>query len=484
MNKFYITNTLNDTKEELITLNNTINWYSCGPTVYNDSHIGHARNYIVNDIIRRILLYYGYKVKLVMNITDIDDKIINKSKEIYNDGKEFLKISTKYEKSFFDDMDKLNIMRPDIITRATQYIEEIINYISNIQKNGFAYESNNSVYFDSQKYYESFKDNFNLNLNKESFDQDKISEKKNPQDFVLWKKSKDGEPFWESPWGEGRPGWHIECTSMASDIFGNTFDLHSGGCDLKFPHHENEIKQANAHNNKNKWVNFFIHVGHLNIEGLKMSKSLKNFITIKEILEKYNSNQLRLLFLMHKYNHTMDYSEDRLKQTNDILKNYTNFISNITILTENNNKYLQDDFDIIDEIDNIKEKIDFNFKDDFNTPEVINNLNDMIKKINKYILSKNGYKISIIKQSSDYLQKILNVMGINFNTSNNQNKITDKLLDIICNFRDDIKEYAFKNKQYELLKMTDKIRDYDLPNLNIIIEDKGKDKSIWKFNIN
>jgi len=484
MNKFYITNTLNDTKEELITLNNTINWYSCGPTVYNDSHIGHARNYIVNDIIRRILLYYGYKVKLVMNITDIDDKIINKSKEIYNDGKEFLKISTKYEKSFFDDMDKLNIMRPDIITRATQYIDEIINYISNIQKNGFAYESNNSVYFDSQKYYEFFKDNFNLNLNKDSFDQDKISEKKNPQDFVLWKKSKDGEPFWESPWGQGRPGWHIECTSMASDIFGNTLDLHSGGCDLKFPHHENEIKQANAHNNKDKWVNFFIHIGHLNIEGLKMSKSLKNFITIKEILGKYNSNQLRLLFLMHKYNHTMDYSEDRLNQTNDILKSYTNFISNIKTLTENNNKYLQEDFDIIDEIDNIKEKIDFNFKDDFNTPEVINNLNDMIKKINKYILSENGYKISIIKQSSDYLQKILNVMGINFNTSNNQNKITNNLLDIICNFRDDIKQYAFKNKQYELLKITDKIRDHDLPNLNIIIEDKGKDKSIWKFNIN
>ena len=299
-----------------------------------------------------------------------------------------------------EDMKSLNIICPDIITRASQYIPEIISFITDIINNGFGYESNGSVYFDSQSYYKDFSDNFNLNLNEESFDQDMISDKKHPQDFALWKAVKDNEPFWESPWGKGRPGWHIECSAMASDIFGESFDIHSGGCDLKFPHHENEIKQANARFGKEGWVKYFIHMGHLHIDGLKMSKSLKNFITIKEILKKYNSNQLRMFFLMNKYNQPMNFSEERLIQVSDIFDSFIVLISSF----DNNDKisyekYTKDDINILDIIMNTEAKIEDNLIDDFNTPDAINNLHYLVKIINIYV--KESYNIN-----NDYLLRL------------------------------------------------------------------------------
>ena len=477
-NYFYVFNSLKDIKEPLIFKDNKIKWYMCGPTVYNDAHIGHARNYIVNDTIRRILISYGYNIQLVMNITDVDDKIINKSNEMYNNPNDFLKVSQEYEKSFMEDMDNLNILRPDIITRASQYIPEIINFIEEIIGNGYGYQSEGSVYFDSQKYYQDFKDNFNLNLNAESFGQTKLSDKKHPQDFALWKGIKENEPYWDSPWGKGRPGWHIECSSMASDIFGDSFDIHSGGCDLKFPHHENEIKQANARFKKEGWVKYFIHMGHLHIEGLKMSKSLKNFITIKEILKRYNSNQLRVLFLMHKYNQPMDYSEERIEQVNEILKSFTVFITNIETLNEYNlSKYTINDINILTRINELKDLINYNLKDDFNTPEVINNLSEIVKIINKYI--KGSYQLSIVKQSANQVKRILTIMGIHFSKRDNNNK---KILDVLCKFRDDVRNYAFTNKRFDLLTLTDGVRDVGMPKLNIILEDKSKTTSIWRNN--
>ena len=476
MKKCKVLNTLTNSKEYLD--NFSLNWYMCGPTVYDNSHIGHARNYICNDIIRRILEYFGYKIKLVMNITDVDDKIINKSNEVFDDPNRFLEISKKYEQSFMEDMNNLNIINPDIITRASQYIEEIINFIKTIIKNDYGYESNGSVYFDSQSYYKQFTDNFNLNLNEESFDQDMISDKKHPQDFALWKAVKENEPFWNSPWGKGRPGWHIECSAMASDIFGSNFDIHSGGCDLKFPHHENEIKQANAKFQKLGWVNNFIHMGHLHIDGLKMSKSLKNFITIKEILKKYNSNQLRMFFLMNKYNQPMNFSEERLNQVSDIFNSFivliTTFENNKEICHE---KYSDYDFYLLNKINDTQVKVDEYLLDDFNTPEAINNLLDLVKLINVYLRDK--YNIFIVKKAINLIKKYLLTLGINFN--NNKDKNTNSILDKFCDFRNEIKKYAFDNKQFNLLKLTDDLRDNIMPNLNVIFEDTSKISSSWRY---
>ena len=469
-------NSLTKTNEEITERN--LNWYMCGPTVYDYSHIGHARNYICNDIIRRILEYFGYKVNLVMNITDVDDKIINKSNEIYKDPNKFLEISKKYEEEFLKDLNALNVKDPEIITRASQYINEIIDFINGIMENGYAYESNGSVYFDSQKYYEKFDDNFQLNLNEESFDQVIFNEKKHAHDFVLWKKSKENEPFWDSPWGVGRPGWHIECSAMASDIFGESFDIHSGGCDLKFPHHENELKQANARFNKCCWVKYFIHMGHLHIEGLKMSKSLKNFITIKEILKKYNSNQIKMLFLMNKYNQPMNYSEDRLIQVSEILDSFIILItsfenSNIT----NFDKFNEEDIAFINIIKETRIDVDNLLKNDFNTPEAINKLYNLVKVINIYV--KNEYKITIVRNAIYLIKDYFNIFGISLNT--NKSSKESEIMNSFCEFRDDIRNYAFSNKQYDILKLTDKVRDTSMPKLNIVIEDKSKSQSTWRY---
>lgn len=476
MKKCKVLNTLTNTKENLENFN--LKWYMCGPTVYDNSHIGHARNYICNDIIRRILEYFGYKVKLVMNITDVDDKIINKSNEVYQDPNRFLEISKKYEESFIKDMENLNIICPDIITRASQYIDEIIIFIKDIINNGYGYESNGSVYFNSQNYYKEFTDNFNLNLNDESFDQDMISDKKHPQDFALWKAVKENEPFWDSPWGKGRPGWHIECSAMASDIFGDNFDIHSGGCDLKFPHHENEIKQANAKFKKLGWVKHFIHMGHLHIDGLKMSKSLKNFITIKNILKDYNSNQLRMLFLMNKYNQPMNFSEDRLNQISEMLSTFMNLISTYENNNEfNNEKYSNDDLSLLEKISKINYSIDDSLLDDFNTVDAINKLYHIVKLINIYVREK--YNIYVVKKGVSLVKKYLLLLGLKID--NNIDNNTNKILDEFCDFRNNVKKYAFENKEFNLLKLTDNVRDNIMPNLNILFEDTSKFTSLWRY---
>ena len=243
-----------------------------------------------------------------MNITDIDDKIINKAKET---EKPFMEIARHFETEFLDDMKSLNVALPDVITRVTEYVPEIVDYIAKIIENGYAYESNGSVYFAVSVFDEAEnhsypklepgnKGNQALLAEGEGALTIENPDKRGPNDFALWKKVKEGEPSWESPWGPGRPGWHIECSAMASAIFDkHPIDIHTGGVDLKFPHHDNEIAQSEAYYNCNQWIKYFWHTGHLHIDGQKMSKSLKNFTTIKEILEVYNQRQIRYMFLIH-----------------------------------------------------------------------------------------------------------------------------------------------------------------------------------------
>ena len=300
---------------------NLVTWYMCGPTVYDSSHLGHAKTYICFDIIRRLMTdYFGYNVKLCMNITDIDDKIIARSNEQKRDWNE---LSRHWETEFFKDMEALNVRLPNVITRVSEYVPEIITFIDQIVKNGYAYESNGSVYFDVLKFANepnhtyakleptSFGDAQKLKEGEGALSAATEGDKRNAQDFALWKKSKPGEPLWESPWGPGRPGWHIECSAMAHEIFKEfPIDIHSGGCDLRFPHHDNELAQSEAYYGCDNWIRHFWHTGHLHIDNLKMSKSLKNFLTIRDILANYSARQVRFLFLMHKWDGIINFSPE------------------------------------------------------------------------------------------------------------------------------------------------------------------------------
>ena len=289
-----IYNTLTKKKEIFEPINPPeVGIYICGPTVYDYFHIGNARSFVMADVVRRYLLYKGYKVKFLMNITDVDDKIIKRSNEESEDFKIFAK---KYISAFFDDLEKLKLMKADIYPKATEHMDEIIRMIESLEDKGIAYNTDGNVYYDVSKFKEYGK------LSGKNID-DLISgarveiseEKKNPLDFALWKKAKAGEPYWESRWGNGRPGWHIECSAMSCKHLGEYFDIHAGGNDLIFPHHENEIAQSEAANNK-QFVKYWLHFGFLNIENEKMAKSLGNFFTARDVISRHSAEAIRLFF--------------------------------------------------------------------------------------------------------------------------------------------------------------------------------------------
>ena len=335
---------------------NAVRWYMCGPTVYDASHMGHARTYLGFDIIRRVLEdYFGYNVNLVMNITDIDDKIIMRSNER---GVPFTELARHWEVDYLRDMEALGVRKPNVMTRVSEFMPEIISYIDRIISRGFAYMSGGSVYFDVKAFSGSEEHVYcklvptgstNAELLAEgegalSAQSDFAAQKKSQNDFALWKKSKEGEPSWDSPFGPGRPGWHIECSVMASDIFTKLgvpqgkMDIHSGGVDLKFPHHDNEMAQAEAECGCSQWVNYFVHTGHLHIKGFKMSKSLKNFITIKQALEHNTARQIRMCFLLHKYNEPMDYGDETMNHAVERERSFGKFFDNAKAVIRSSGK--------------------------------------------------------------------------------------------------------------------------------------------------
>ncbi len=325
--KFY--NTLSKKLENFKPIDSkNVRIYVCGATVNDVPHLGHAKQQISFDILRKFLIFMGYKVKYVSNITDIDDKIIKKSEELDISIKELTK---KNEKIHKEDYEKINVLSPDVQPRATKYIAEMIDLIERLEKKGFTYLiEDDGVYYDISKYEEYGKLSHQKIENLQSGNRVKINEnKKNPRDFVLWKFSKKNEPSWESPWGEGRPGWHIECSAMSHSILGLPFDIHAGGQDLVFPHHEDEIAQSEAGYGK-KMVNYWMHNGMVNINGEKMSKSLNNFKTIRELLEKYDPMAIRYFVVSSHYRKPTDFSTttlndsknsyERIKRLTSILK--------------------------------------------------------------------------------------------------------------------------------------------------------------------
>lgn len=420
---------------------NKVGIYVCGPTVYNYIHIGNSRPIIVFDVLARYLKSIGYEVKFVQNFTDIDDKIIKKSIE---EKVPFKDITEKYISAFLEDISKLNIIEGILRPRVSENIPEIIQMIENLIDNSYAYELNGDVLFDVHKYRDYGKLSNRTISNKENVEETET--KKNVEDFALWKKKKEGEPYWDSPWSKGRPGWHIECSAMSEKYLGKNFDIHCGGLDLIFPHHENEIAQSIcSHCEKTTFANYWMHNGFVEINGEKMSKSLGNFITLHDILKKYEGNILRFFMLTSHYRKPINFSYENieiakktLSSIEDTLDRYES-ISN----TQNSNK------EILKLIDKFNDKFKESLDEDLNTPAAISSIHDHIKDINKLILN-NGY-IELKNVVANLRDKLVNILGVELNMVKN-NKIEEQLIDLLYRIRED----ARSNKNYEL---SDFIRD-------------------------
>ncbi len=399
-----IYNSLTFKKEEFKTLRpNDVLMYVCGPTVYDSPHLGHAKSAVAFDIIRRYFQFKGYNVKMVKNYTDIDDKIIKRANEINID---FKTLSDKYIKEYEEIMKILNIQKDYKNPRATDIIDFMIEFIEKLISKGHAYEKNGSVYFSVK----SFPDYNKILQNKwteeeeeeDLEDQDTIynDDKLDPRDFALWKKMKEGEPYWESPWGKGRPGWHIECSAMAINYLGETIDVHGGGQDLKFPHHRNEIAQSEAYTGK-PFAKFFMHNGFVNVDNEKMSKSLGNFFLVSDVAKKFNPMVIRFFLISSHYRKSINYS---LKTISQAKKNYDKLINTIQkindIASEETDSIELEN--LISKIDIVKENIINAMDDDFNTAVAIAEIMSFFREINQIILEKN------VKINSKFKEKFFN----------------------------------------------------------------------------
>jgi cysteinyl-tRNA synthetase len=339
-----IYNTLTRKKEEFKSINsNEVRMYVCGPTVNDVPHLGHARVQIIFDILRKYFIYSGYKMKFVSNVTDIEDKIIKKANEL---GISIKELTEKNLKEHLDDYAKLGVDKPDVQPKATEYVSEMIDLVKRLEDKGYTYViPEDGVYYNISKFKEYGKlsgiDLGQLKSSRELKDDSKGQEKKDSKDFVLWKFSKPEEPSWDSPWGKGRPGWHIECSAMTHAILGNPFDIHAGGQDLIFPHHEDEIAQSEAAYNK-KMCNYWIHNGMVNVDKIKMSKSLGNFKTIKDLLKIYSGEIIRYFVINAHYRKPIDFSEEKLNESKVSLDRLKNLTINLVDDGKENKKYLKE----------------------------------------------------------------------------------------------------------------------------------------------
>ena len=360
---------------------NKVGIYVCGPTVYNYIHIGNSRPIIVFDVLARYLKSIGYEVKFVKNFTDIDDKIIKKSIE---ENISFKDITEKYISAFLEDISKLNVIEGIIRPRVSENIPEIIEMIKNLIDNSYAYELNGDVLFDVHKY-KNYGQLSNRTLS-DTENEENIN-KRNVEDFALWKKKKEGEPFWNSPWSEGRPGWHIECSAMSEKYLGNNFDIHCGGLDLIFPHHENEIAQSIcSHCEKTSFANYWMHNGFVEINGEKMSKSIGNFITLHDILEKYDGNVLRFFMLTSHYRKPINFSYENI----DIAKKTLTSIEDTLYRYESLSNTNDSNKELLELLNKFNDKFMYSLDEDLNTPGAISSIHEHIREVNKLILDK-GY---------------------------------------------------------------------------------------------
>ncbi|KZT10897.1 uncharacterized protein LAESUDRAFT_721290 [Laetiporus sulphureus 93-53] len=644
-------NSLTRTKTEFVATNGRhVKWYNCGPTVYDASHMGHARNYVTQDILRRIMTdYFGYEVHFVMNITDIDDKIIlrarqshivdqfrssttelssklaeqiwaawsdyvdskvnkglpedeklakgaeraawpalaarsqdkvwkqdclkrdekfemhftaasraytaleatetslkagersqelawqliDESKDILaisldkeygstvTDHSIFRSLSSYWEAQFFKDMRHLRVRDPDTLTRVTEFVPEIVSFVEGIVKNGYGYAVDGSVYFDTRTFDKSEDHSYaklepwskgNLELLEEGEGAlSTTTDRRSNADFALWKASKPGEPSWPSPWGAGRPGWHIECSVMASAIFGDNIDIHSGGIDLAFPHHDNEMAQSEAYHNCPSWVNYFLHTGHLHIEGFKMSKSLKNFITIDEILQKYTARQLRLAFLTQLWNAKVDFSEALMTgEVRSLETAFSNFFATAKALVgqdeadgsslDGKNRFRDAERDLTNTLRQSQDAFRAALCDSFNTPDALNVLRELISRTNAYINSRGkDLDIDVVVRVGRWVGGMLRMFGLGEGETNeigwgqdrdaaegsiNREEVLMPYLRTLSSFRDGVRRLAISKgdaAMKDILALSDKLRDADLVPLGVALDDQENGKALVKL---
>lgn len=403
-----IFNTLTRQKQELKTINeNEVRIYACGPTVYNYIHIGNARPLCVFDVLRRYLEWRGKKVVFVQNFTDIDDKLINKANE---EGITVREVAERYIKEFWTDAKGLNVREATVHPRATENIDAIIDIISTLVEKGYAYESSGDVYFRARKFNEYGKLSHQPLEDLESGARINVSEiKEDPMDFCLWKSAKPGEPFWESPWSNGRPGWHIECSAMAGRFLGKTIDIHCGGQDLIFPHHENEIAQSECANGCD-FAHYWMHNGYINVDNRKMSKSLGNFFTVREVADKFGYEPIRYIMISSQYRSPINYSIDILEQSKSALERLYNCRDGLTFAIS----HAEEGGDAPEFLETRKQEFITAMDDDLNTADALAAVFSLAKDIN--IMVSNAPLKNSCEAALSMLDELCGVLGLLYNT--------------------------------------------------------------------
>lgn len=453
-----IYNTLTRKKEDFVPINDKeVKMYVCGPTVYNYFHIGNGRTFIIFDTIRKYLEYRGYDVKFIQNFTDIDDKMIKKANEEKSTVKE---VGDKYIEEYYKDADGLKLKRATVNPRATEYMDEIIEFVEALIEKGYAYEVDGDVYFSTKKFNEYGK------LSGQNLDdlqagaRINVDERKNdPMDFAIWKAQKPGEPAWKSPWGMGRPGWHIECSCMSYKLLGETIDIHAGGSDLVFPHHENEIAQSEARTGK-PFAKYWMHAAFLNVNNQKMSKSLNNFFTAREVLEKYDAEVVRFLMLSAHYRTQLNFTSEILDSAKASMERLYNAVFNlenllkevkIDNLTEGEKEYVKT-------LDSYREKYIEKMDDDFNTADGISTIFDLVRDVNTNINAESSKEL--VEYALGLIRELGKPLGILENsTQSDLEAHVEKLIED--------RQRARKERNWAL---ADQIRD-DLKAQGIILED-------------
>ena len=459
-------NTLTRTKEDFIPIEEgKVKMYVCGPTVYNYIHIGNARPFIIFDTLRRYLEYRGYDVTFVQNFTDVDDKIIKRGHEEQISPEE---VANKYINEYFVDADGLGIKRASVHPRVTDNINEIITFVKELEDKGYAYEVNGDVYFDTKKFEGYGK------LSKQNQDDleagariEVNSQKRHPMDFVLWKSKKEGEPGWQSPWGEGRPGWHIECSVMSNRYLGETIDIHAGGQDLAFPHHENEIAQSEARSGK-PFSNYWIHNGYININNEKMSKSKGNFFTVRDISKLYDLEIVRFFMLSSHYRNPVNFSDELLSQSKAGLERLYNAKERAEFIISNlqESSITEDEKSLVEELNSYRTKFVNAMEDDINTADAISAIFELSRFINTNVSDKSSLEFA--KKCLDEFNELTSVLNI---VNKKQDDILDEEIENLIQKRVEAK----KNKDF---KLADDIRQ-ELLEKGIILEDTRQGTK-WK----
>ncbi|MCJ7645984.1 cysteine--tRNA ligase [bacterium] len=467
----FVYNTLTRKKEEFKPRSpGRVKMYVCGTTPYDQCHLGHARCYVVFDVIRKYLEYKGYEVIYVQNFTDVDDKIINRAKQL---GSKVEDVAEKYISEYFEVMEKLNVKKANFYPKTTEHIKEMIKLVEKLIKKGYAYVIDGDVYFEIAKFdgygklshrsREEMRAGARIEVDKR---------KKNPLDFALWKSAKPGEPYWESPWGKGRPGWHIECSAMSMQRLGATFDIHGGGQDLIFPHHENEIAQSEAATGK-PFADYWLHNGFVTVNHEKMSKSLGNFFTLKEIYEKYSPDVVRFFLISQYYRSHIDFSDDKLEEARKSLERFHNTLENIEFLLKGlkagkkASVPRKEDSNILE----AKEKFTTAMDDDFNTTRALSYVFDLVSKANKKISEKSP-DLSFLLGADRALRSMGSLLGFLKEKVIEKGGIDEFQIEKLI----DDRNTARRKRDWE---KADEIRS-DLEKIGVILEDTSVGTR-WKY---